>query len=51
MALLHSGDAEGVKPHLVAIAAQLMPLLKLIDAELKLGMNPENAEAKLKKLV
>jgi diguanylate cyclase (GGDEF)-like protein len=51
MALLHSGDAEGVKPHLAAIAAQLMPLLKLIDAELKLGMNPENAEAKLKRLV
>jgi len=26
-------------------------LLKLIDAELKLGMNPDNAEAKLKRLV
>ncbi len=50
MALLHSGDTEGVKPHLAAIAAQLMPLLKLIDAELKLGMNPESAEEKLKRL-
>ena len=50
MALLHSGDSEGIRPHLAAIAAQLMPLLKLIDAELKLGMNPENAEAKLRKL-
>jgi hypothetical protein len=50
MALLHSGDAEGVRPHLAAIAAQLMPLLKLIDAELKLGMGVENAEARLKKL-
>lgn len=50
LALLHSGDAEGVKPHLASIAAQLMPLLKLIDAELKLGMNPDNAEAKLRKL-
>lgn len=50
MALLHSGDAEGVRPHLAAIAAQLMPLLKLIDAELKLGMSVENAEARLKKL-
>ncbi len=50
LALLHAGEAEGVKPHLAAIAAQLMPLLRLIDAELKLGMNPEDAEARLKSL-
>ncbi len=51
LALLQAGDDEGVKPHLAGIAAQLMPLLKLIDAELKLGMNPANAEAKLKKMI
>lgn len=50
LALLQTGDEEGVRPHLAAIAAQLMPLLKLIDAELKLGMNPESAESKLKRL-
>lgn len=50
LALLNAGDAEGVKPHLAAIAAQLMPLLKLIDAELQLGMNPDNAEAALNRL-
>ena len=50
LALLNAGDAEGVKPHLATIAAQIMPLLKLIDAELKLGMNPDNAEAALKRL-
>lgn len=49
LALLHAGDAVGVKPHLAAIAAQLMPLLKLIDAELELGMNMERAEARLRK--
>ncbi|PKO70962.1 MAG: diguanylate cyclase response regulator [Betaproteobacteria bacterium HGW-Betaproteobacteria-14] len=51
MALLHAGNAEGVKSHLAALAVQLMPLLKLIENELKLGMNPEDAEAKLKRLV
>ena len=50
LALLQAGESEGVKPHLAAIAAQLMPLLKLIDAELRLGMNPDNAEVQLKKL-
>jgi diguanylate cyclase (GGDEF)-like protein len=50
LALLNAGDAEGVKPHLATIAAQIMPLLKLIDAELKLGMNPDNAEAALNRL-
>jgi diguanylate cyclase (GGDEF)-like protein len=34
MALLHAGNIDGLKMHLAAIAAQLMPLLKLIDAEL-----------------
>lgn len=47
--LLRAGDADGVKPHLAAIAAQLMPLLKLIDAELNLGMNPDSAEARLQR--
>ena len=50
LALLQAGDAEAVRPHLADVALQLMPLLRLIDAELKLGMNPDNAEAKLKKL-
>ncbi|MBI4987772.1 MAG: response regulator [Rhodocyclales bacterium] len=50
MALLHTGDVNGVKPHLAVIAAQLMPLLKLIDAELRLGMSVDSAEARLKKL-
>jgi hypothetical protein len=50
MALLHAGNIDGLKMHLAAIAAQLMPLLKLIDAELKLGMDAESAEAKLMKL-
>lgn len=51
LALLQAGNAEGVRPHLAAIAALLMPLLKLMDAELKLGMHPENAEAKLKRML
>ena len=51
IALLQSGEVEGVKSHLVPIAVQLLPLLKLMDAELKLGMNPDIAEAKLQKLV
>ena len=50
LALLGAGNAEGVRPHLADIALQLMPLLKLIDEELNLGMNPENAEAKLRKV-
>lgn len=51
LTLLQAGKADGVKPHLAQIAARFMPLLKLIDAELKLGMHPENAEAKLKKML
>lgn len=51
LALYHAGNVEGLISHLPQIAAQLMPLLKLIDAELKLGMNPADAEAKLKKLL
>ncbi len=51
LALLHAGNVEGLQAHLAALAAQLMPLLKLIDTELKLGLNAENAETKLKKFV
>ncbi len=51
MALLHAGNVEGLKGHLAAIAGQLMPLLKLIDTELKLGMDLERTEAKLKTLI
>ncbi len=50
LALLQAGEFEGIKPHLVALAVQLMPLLKLIESELKLGMNAEDAEARLKRL-
>jgi diguanylate cyclase (GGDEF)-like protein len=50
MALLRAGETAGLQPHLTALAMQLMPLLKLIDAELRLGMNVDNAEAKLKRL-
>lgn len=51
MALLHAGNIEGVRLHLPALAAQLMPLLKQIDAELKLGMDLDGAEAKLKQRI
>lgn len=51
MALLEAGNVDGLRPHMAAVAAKLMPLLKLIDEELRLGMNPANAEAKLKKLI
>ncbi len=51
LALCQAGNIEGLLPHLPQLAAQLMPLLKLIDAELQLGMNPAEAEAKLKKRV
>ncbi len=50
LALYHAGNVEGLLPHLPQLAAQIMPLLKLIDAELKLGMQPEEAEAKLNRL-
>lgn len=50
LALLQTGDEAGVRPHLASIAAQLIPLLKFIEAELGLGMNPASAEAKLKRL-
>jgi len=50
LALYQAGNVEGLLPHLPQLAAQLMPLLKLIDAELRLGMNPEEAEAKLNRL-
>ncbi|MCC6658992.1 MAG: response regulator [Rhodocyclaceae bacterium] len=50
MALLQAGEAAGLQPHLMSLAMQLMPLLKLIDAELRLGMKVEDAEAKLKRL-
>jgi len=48
IALLQAGNAEAIKMHLPAIAARLMPLLKLIDCELKLGLNAEKVESKLK---
>ncbi|MEZ5613721.1 MAG: response regulator [Rhodocyclaceae bacterium] len=48
LALCEAGNVEGLIPHLPALAAQLMPLFKLIDAELGLGMNVGEAEAKLK---
>jgi len=50
LALLHAGDSAGIRPHLAALAGQIMPLLKLIEDELRLGMNPEGAEARLKQL-
>lgn len=49
LALCQAGNVEGLLPHLPQLAAQLMPLLKLIDAELKLGMNLAGAEEQLKK--
>lgn len=48
LALLQAGNVDGVRPHLAGIAAQLIPLLKLIDAELGLGMGAERVEARLK---
>jgi hypothetical protein len=51
LALYNAGNVEGLLPHLASLAAQLMPLLRLIDAELRLGMSVNEAEEKLKKLV
>lgn len=51
IALLRSGENNQVKPHLALLAVKLLPLLKLIDTELKLGLKVEEAEIRLQELL
>lgn len=51
IAILQSGENEQVKPHLALLALQLLPLLKLIDTELKLGLKTDEADMRLKELL
>lgn len=47
---LDQGDEAGVKPEAARLAKLLIPLLKVIDRELRLGMHVNEAEAKLHRL-
>ena len=47
LALLRQGDEDRVKPGAAVLMKQLVPLLKVIDRELRLGMHINEAEAKL----
>ncbi len=47
LALLRQGEEDRVKPGAAALMKQLVPLLKVIDRELRLGMHINEAEAKL----
>jgi diguanylate cyclase (GGDEF)-like protein len=47
LALLQAGDIDAVKPHIEALAKRLMPLLRMIDRELGLGLGVDEAEVRL----
>lgn len=47
LALLETGNKDRVSPHLPALGYRLLPLLKLLDRELKLGLSLGGAAAKL----
>ncbi len=49
--MLQSGENEQVKPYVALLAVRLLPLLKLIDTELKLGLKLDEVEARLKALL
>jgi diguanylate cyclase (GGDEF)-like protein len=38
LGLIRAGDLDALRPHLPALAGQLLPLLRLIDAEYRLGL-------------
>ena len=50
LALLETGGKSRVTPHLPTLGYRLLPLLKLLDRELKLGLSLGGAEIKLRKM-
>ena len=51
LALLETGNKDRVSPHLSALGYRLLPLLKLLDRELKLGLSLGGAAAKLQAMM
>ena len=51
LALLETGNKDRVSPHLPALGYRLLPLLKLLDRELKLGLSLGGATAKLQAMM
>lgn len=51
LALLETGNKDRVSPHLPALGYRLLPLLKLLDRELKLGLSLGGAAAKLQAMM
>lgn len=51
LALLETGNKDRVSPHLSALGYRLLPLLKLLDRELKLGLSLGGATAKLQAMM
>ena len=51
LALLETGNKDRVSPHLSALGNRLLPLLKLLDRELKLGLSLGGAAAKLQAMM
>jgi diguanylate cyclase (GGDEF)-like protein len=49
VALLRAGNEQAVRPHLAALAASLLPLLRLVDAEYRLGADLTVLEERLAK--
>ena len=50
LALLETGGKSRVTPYLPTLGYRLLPLLKLLDRELKLGLSLGGAEIKLRKM-
>lgn len=51
LALLETGCKDKVSPHLPALGYRLLPLLKMLDRELKLGLSLGSATAKLQAMM
>lgn len=51
LALLETGCKDKLSPHLPALGYRLLPLLKLLDRELKLGLSLGSATAKLQAIM
>ncbi|MFZ5509487.1 MAG: GGDEF domain-containing response regulator [Pseudomonadota bacterium] len=49
VALLRAGNEQAVRPHLAALAASLLPLFRLVDAEYRLGADLAVLEERLAK--
>ena len=47
IALLNAGHESEVLPHLATLGQQILPLLKLIDRDLKVGLSVADIERKL----